>query len=84
MNENFGNYSGELEISNLIEESVTNAAQRRQKFIEDSLVDLTEEEAKNIEGGLSLLPPPNPTTLGLIDHKPFILGIIIKPPLPKF
>ena len=48
MNENFGNYSGELEIANLIEESVANATQRRQQCMEDSLIDLTEEEAKKM------------------------------------
>ncbi len=68
MNEHLGKHLGELEIADLIEESVANAAQRRQQFVEDSLVDITEDEAKNIEGGLSFTPLvyPDPTTLGII------------------
>lgn len=94
MNDNFSKCSGELEIANLIEESVANAAQRRQQFTEDSLVDLTEEETVNIEGGLSLaphipitpIPIKPPIILGLIyPPHPFPIGIIIKDPiLPKF
>ncbi len=94
MNENFSNYSCELEIADLIEESVANAAQRRQQLMEESLVDLTEDEARNIEGGSSiapidpiggLVPFKPPIVLGLIyPHPPFPIGIILKdPPILK-
>nr|AVH79517.1 hypothetical protein [Synechococcus sp. PCC 9341] len=91
MNENLGQNLGELEIADLIEESVANAAQRRQQFMDNSLVDLTEDEAKNIEGGLShapiepiggFVPFPlkPPIVLGMY---PFPIGIIIKDPIVK-
>lgn len=89
MNENFAKHSGELEITDLIEESVANAAQRRQQLMEESLVDLTEDEARNIEGGLSIAPIgpiiKPPIVLGLISpHPPFPIGIILKdPPILK-
>lgn len=87
MNKNFGKDFGELEIADLIEESVANAAQRRQQFAEDSLIDITEEEARNIEGGLKspILVFPDPTTLGIIIKDPCTtVGLIATdPPLFK-
>ncbi len=53
MNENLGTHLGNIEIADLIEESIANATQRRQQVIKDSLVDIPEEEAKNIQGGES-------------------------------
>lgn len=81
MNENFDKHSSELEIADLIGESVVNAAKRRQQVMEESLVDLTEEEARNIEGGASI-EVLKPTTTGIIDPDPCILGGIIKKPFP--
>ncbi len=81
MNENFGKHSNELEIADLIGESVVNAAKRRQRVMEESLVDLTEEQARNIEGGLTFIPV-KPTTLGFIKPWPFPIGIIIVDPYP--
>ncbi|ACK66693.1 conserved hypothetical protein [Rippkaea orientalis PCC 8801] len=67
MNKHFG----QIEIADLIEESVANAAIRRQQMAENSLVDVTEEEAKNIEGGsLNIRIPFIP---------PIILGLIFPP-----
>ncbi|MDJ0658002.1 MAG: hypothetical protein QNJ42_00770 [Crocosphaera sp.] len=72
MNKNLGQHLGELEIVDLIEESVTNATQRRQQFLDDSLVDITEDEAKNIEGGEFLaLPPIIVLGLTVADDLPF-------------
>ncbi len=82
MNENFDKHSSELEIADLIGESVVNAAKRRQQVMEESLVDLTEEEARNIEGGASIEVIKPPTTLGFIQPWPFPIGIIIVDPDP--
>ncbi|MDJ0845906.1 hypothetical protein [Crocosphaera sp.] len=83
MNENLGKHLGELEIADLIEESVANAAQRRQQFAENSLVDITEGEAKNIEGGQKVYPliPCPPQALPYNPNCPFIIGIILVEPI---
>ncbi|EAZ92779.1 hypothetical protein [Crocosphaera chwakensis] len=72
MNENFSRHLGEVSITDLVEESVANAAQRKQEFMEHSLEDINEEEAKYIEGGLSSSSPKNSflTTLGMIIQEP--------------
>ncbi len=81
MNENFGKHSSELEIADLIGESVANASKRRQQVMEESLEDLTEEEARKIEGGAKcdLIKPPI-ITVGIYYPDPFPIGIIIKEP----
>ncbi|MEA5535815.1 hypothetical protein [Crocosphaera sp. XPORK-15E] len=63
MNENLAKHLGQVEIADLIEESVANAAIRRQQVMEDSLIDVSDEEAKNVEGGLA---NPIRIILGLI------------------
>ncbi|WP_107668000.1 hypothetical protein [Cyanothece sp. BG0011] len=72
MNKNFGKHLGEVAITDLVQESVVNAAHRRQQCLEDSLVDINEEEAKNVEGGLTSTPLKIsfPTTLGMIIEEP--------------
>ena len=83
MNENLGKHLGQVEIADLIEESVANAALRRQQVVGDSLVDVTEEEAKNIEGGkLSVLGPIKFPCCPICP--PILLGIILWPPVSKF
>ncbi len=74
MNENLGRHLGNIEIADLIEESVANATERRQQFIKDSLVDIPEEEAKNIQGGKITIPFPDPNTC---TPELCIIGIII-------
>ncbi|GBF80661.1 hypothetical protein [Aphanothece sacrum] len=82
MNENLRNHLGQVEIADLIEASVANAALRRQQVLEDSLIDISDEESKNIEGGLAFLPP---IVLGIFYPDPFPIGIILKDPIiPKF
>ncbi|MDJ0729012.1 MAG: hypothetical protein QNJ33_03375 [Crocosphaera sp.] len=64
MNKQLGQDFDELEIADLIEESVANAAQRKQQM-DNSLVDISKEEATNIKGGkLS----PIPIILGFIEE----------------
>jgi hypothetical protein len=67
MNENLAKHLGQVEIADLIEASVANAALRRQQVLEDSLIDISDEEAKNIEGGIGIAMPP------------IVLGIIYPP-----
>ena len=83
MNNNLGQHLGELEITDLIGESVANAAQRRQQFTDNSLVDITEGEAKNIEGGQKVYPviPCPPQALPYNPNCPFIIGIILVDPI---
>ncbi len=76
MNNNLDKNLGQIEIADLIVDSVANATQRRQQFIKDSLVDIPEEEAKNIQGGESLPPLPDPNTC---TPEFCIIGIIIPP-----
>ncbi len=74
---------GQIEITDLIVDSVANATQRRQQVIVDSLVDIPEEEAKNIQGGESSIPIPIPFD----PNDPCIVGLCIppeKPPLSLF
>jgi hypothetical protein len=86
MNENLRNHLGQIEIADLIEASVANAALRRQQVMEDSLIDVSDEEARNIEGGKGV-HPVIPCPLLAIPHNPncpFIIGIIIQDPIiPK-
>ncbi len=81
MNKNLGKHLGQVEIADLIEESVANAALRR----EDSLVDVTEEEAKNIEGGISIYSVAvDPKTIKPICcYPPIMMGMIIEAPTLK-
>ncbi|BAY09975.1 hypothetical protein [Calothrix sp. NIES-2098] len=69
------NYKGHLEINSLIDDAVNNAIARRNQGLdsEDALLDVSDEEAKNVAGGLAS------TTIGLIAKPPIIVGIIAIP-----
>ncbi|MEM8780293.1 MAG: hypothetical protein AAGF26_15770, partial [Cyanobacteria bacterium P01_G01_bin.49] len=56
MKEYSKNHSNQVEITDLIEESITVATHRRQQGVENSLIDASEAEIKNIEGGLAIPP----------------------------
>ncbi|MEM8780292.1 MAG: hypothetical protein AAGF26_15765 [Cyanobacteria bacterium P01_G01_bin.49] len=67
-----------VEISDLIEESVANAALRRQQIVDDVLIEISEAEAKNIEGGKQIYPLKPYCSFD--PHCPFIIGIVIIEP----
>ncbi len=58
-------HSSSVEINDLIEDAVSNALARRN----DCLSDMTDEEVKNIAGGVT-------TVLGVIIKLPITLGLI--------
>lgn len=68
----------QIEINELIAQSVSNAAARRNQAIEaeDTLVSLSDEQATDVKGGL--LKPI--ITLGLIACPPIVVGLIAYPP----
>ncbi|OUL25697.1 hypothetical protein [Nostoc sp. 106C] len=70
-------YNGHLEINSLIDDAVNNAIARRNQGLvsEDALAAVSDEEAKNVAGGLA----STTTTIGLIAKPPIIVGIIAIP-----
>jgi hypothetical protein len=60
-----------LEINDLIDSAVNNAVARR----EEALASVSNEEAKNVSGGIAL------TTSGARLIRPIWLGIIIREPI---
>ncbi|MGM3308752.1 hypothetical protein ACSQ6I_22710 [Anabaena sp. WFMT] len=64
-------HNNQFEINDLIDEAVNNAVARRHEALdsEEALLDLSDEEAKNVAGGASL------------SIKPIIFGYIICPPI---
>ena len=60
-----------LEINDLIDSAVNNAVARR----DEALASVSNEEAKNVSGGIAL------TTSGARLIKPIICGIIIREPI---
>jgi hypothetical protein len=60
-----------LEINDLIDSAVNNAVARRN----EALSSVSNEEAKNVSGGIAL------TTSGARPIKPIICGIIIREPI---
>jgi lactobin A/cerein 7B family class IIb bacteriocin len=58
-------HSSSVEINDLIEDAVSNALARRN----DCLSDMTDEEVKNVAGGVT-------TVLGVIIKLPITLGLI--------
>jgi hypothetical protein len=79
MNNNQKQYSGLLEINDLIDDAVNNAIARRSELVssEDTL---SEEESASIAGGIAEIPvigvfdlPIIITTIGIIDRPPIRL-----------
>jgi hypothetical protein len=71
MESNQRKHNSKVEINDLIDDAVNNALARRN----EALVDVSNEEAENIAGGLAIFP----IILGFI--KPFPLGKIACPPI---
>ncbi|AFZ59476.1 hypothetical protein H6G54_07920 [Anabaena cylindrica FACHB-243] len=67
-------HNNQFEINDLIDEAVNNAVARRQ----ETLLDLSDEEAKNVAGGASL--SIKPIILGRIFCPPITIGIIAVDP----
>ena len=61
-----------LEINDLIDSAVNNAVARR----EEALASVSNEEAKNVSGGIAIT-----TTVGRLIRPPILLGIMVKPPI---
>ena len=57
MNIHQKNLTSQIEITNLIEEAVVNASARRNQVLdtEEALSELSEEEEKNIRGGVRIV-----------------------------
>jgi hypothetical protein len=68
------NYNSHIEINNLIDDAVNNALARRNQGLhaEDALSVVSDEETKNVAGGLAAVK-----TIGLIAKPPIIIGRII-------
>ncbi len=68
------NYNSQIEINNLIDDAVNNALARRNQGLdsEDALSIVSDEETKNVAGGLASVK-----TIGLIAKPPIIIGRII-------
>jgi hypothetical protein len=79
MNNNQKQYSGLLEINDLIDDAVSNAIARRSELVglEDTLSD---EESASIAGGIAEIP-----VIGVLDLPIIIttttVGIIDRPPI---
>lgn len=65
-----------LEINDLIDSAVNNAVARRN----EALASVSDEEAKNVSGGIAITSIPL-ITKGAIPIKPIICGIIIREPI---
>jgi len=67
----------QIQINELIAQSVSNAAARRSQVIEaeETLVSLSDEQATDVKGGL--VKPI--TTIGLIAWPPIVVGLIAYP-----
>ncbi|MFW9262721.1 hypothetical protein A4S05_16960 [Nostoc sp. KVJ20] len=71
-------YNSQIEISDLIDDAVKNAVARRNEVLdsEETLLSMSDEEARSVAGGVSKLVPvilgkfPIPTTIGLIATEP--------------
>jgi hypothetical protein len=77
MNEKQKQYSGSLEINDLIDDAVNNAVARRSEFLgsDDTLSD---QESANIAGGISN------TSVVVAGRFPITtVGIIVLPPITK-
>ncbi|MBH8553537.1 hypothetical protein I8751_14385 [Nostocaceae cyanobacterium CENA357] len=76
MDKNNRKFKDQLEINDLIDESINNALARRNQIIDanESLSDLSSEEAGNIVGGAS-----TPVALKIICP-PIIVGLIATDP----
>lgn len=76
MEPNQRKYHGQIEITDLIAEAVSNAAARRNQVLdsEEPLSPLSNEQAGSVMGGL-----PLPITTGIISQLPIITGIISQP-----
>ncbi|MEH1764917.1 MAG: hypothetical protein V7L27_13740 [Nostoc sp.] len=71
-------YNSQIEINDLIDDAVKNAVTRRNEVLdsEEALLSMSDEEAKNVAGGIWLI------IHGVIIRRPpFIYGIIINPAL---
>ena len=71
MESNQRKHNSKVEINDLIDDAVNNALARRN----EALVDVSNEEAENIAGGLAI----SPIKLGFVN--PIILGRIVCPPI---
>ncbi|GAB4194909.1 MAG: hypothetical protein Fur006_40940 [Coleofasciculaceae cyanobacterium] len=69
----------QIQINELIAQSVSNATARRNQAIEaeETLVSLSDEQATDVKGGL--LKPV--TTIGFILCPPIVVGLIAYPPI---
>lgn len=71
-------YNSQIEISDLIDDAVKNAVARRNEVLdsEETLLSMSDEEAKSVAGGESKLVPIIlgkifiPTTIGLVATEP--------------
>ncbi|MEH2299048.1 hypothetical protein [Nostoc sp.] len=71
-------YNGQIEINDLIDDAVKNAVARRNQGL-DSENALSDEEAKNVAGGISALVVPT-----IVGKFPIItLGIVANPTLAE-
>ncbi|MBG1267515.1 hypothetical protein [Nostoc sp. WHI] len=68
------NYNGQIQIDDLINDAVENALARRNQALDSEDV-LSNEEMKNVVGGISIIKPPLisgiivcPTTIGLVAY----------------
>ncbi len=71
-------HNNPIEINDLIDDAVKNAATRRNEALnsEEGLLSISEEEAKNIAGGTWCVP----IIQGAIIKPPLIIGVIVLPP----
>lgn len=75
MEANKRKHNSQVEINDLIDDAVNNALARRNEALgsEDALLAVSEEEAKNIAGGIVVT---GYTTIGIIARPPIITGKI--------
>ncbi|MDZ8133741.1 MAG: hypothetical protein RM049_00240 [Nostoc sp. DedQUE04] len=81
MERNKKNSDFQLDISNLIDNAVSNALVRRNpnQDSEDALLTLSDEEMANVAGGFTTVTTLNPTIAGGISVKPTNDILVIKP-----
>ncbi|MBE9037088.1 hypothetical protein [aff. Roholtiella sp. LEGE 12411] len=78
-------YNSQIEINDLIDDAVKNAVTRRNEALdsEEALLSMSDEEAKSVAGGASVLLPIKlfPIILGKFWKYPIItIGLIAYPP----
>ncbi|MFN6475699.1 hypothetical protein [Nostoc sp. DedQUE07] len=81
MKRNKKNSDFQLDISNLIDNAVSNALVRRNpnQDSEDALLTLSDEEMANVAGSFTTVTTLNPTIAGDISVKPTNDILVIKP-----